>query len=1494
MVKQIEDIYLCKSSGQVLGVLNGINEESCSLTVDIYGRYELSFDVNEYIYSGNELVKANYYDEISMLMQLFIPSIGYFIINSSPTSKADSEVKSVAATSIDSELENKNTTFKINCGTEDSLEYIVTYDESETETLLNGYTGLPYDYITIYNNYDEILEEVLQKYNAEYYGCYDDAMEHYYAYPERFDEIIELCNLIPRLQRKVVETEVTNDDGTTSTVSYIEEYIIITYDESDNTKIKQIEFATGGDLDLWFENRLFDLREFYKKHKSQLSLMDYICAETNNAWSIGHIDEQFYNKKVRFEIESESIYSFLTQELSSAIEGIFTFDIINKKINLYAVENLGEDTGINLAYDTVQNQLDVSCDENSIFTRFKVSGGEDLTIKQVNYGSDIIEDLSYFMNYRDSNGNRLFVTDELYNKYQKYLKYREDNRDSFISLSEQISTINDEIKEITYRVPNDDLKTNWSTYTTKELTNLLTTYNNMLVSLITLYKNDYGANGCNEDGSVNEEYLKDTIYWYDYCAYKEIITQIEDTIKLRNNSLTDEEEKALEDEINAYKTEWTLYGSKELTNLIESYENQQQVIIDEGSVLFYKEGDVIPEGYAVGEPIPWSNLTDNQKAEYNSQDLTNGYSNKYNQYQEIDENKKGAQAQLDILNAQLDDLNSQLKELNVEYNELKTNATLKTFSINGEKAFTDEDLKCLFNLYIDTDYSNENILKTSQDTVSATLEHSKELLEDAKEKLSIESQPQYTFSVEMDNILHIEGFEGIVEQFKLGNFIYIEYKNDVYVKMRLVSYTYNPMIVDNELSVEFSNVIKSASKRNDFTYLLDNATGSSKGSSSSSGGSGGSSSAFGDDLDVTMTNTMLAKLLNTEMFGTRVSNVILDTIDVNSLTARYATFGDLYNGTTTVNGDCVKTGVIQSNKTVLIDGIQKPYTIINLDDGSFSFAAEKMYYDPDEDKLVINGAIEGGSININNNFIVDKYGNLTSTTVNGQIDNLNKTDAKLSSSIKQTQDTITTEVSRLDNTDNELSSRISQTLTNITLEIKNNDTTAGIVISVTNEDGSTDEITGKIQMTGLVSFTNLKNEGETIINGSNITTGIIQSTTSTATGKPYTNINLDDGTFSLADGRIVYKDNILSFANDVTLTWNQITGTDNVANKSDIPSDEYITQITQNTVTTEYLNAKNITAGSVAAENITGETISGKHLNGGRINIDDRFVVNENGGAFNGNLNVNFITLTNSNTYTDFAVPFAWTALSDDSEIPNMYHLYIGDLYKTILASTESMSGTYYFGEIRLRSKVRIYDNLIAGGSIYPDTDVSYSLGTNSNSAVGQRAWTNLYIQHSPTVVSDANDKHDINPISERYEQLFHLLTPCTYMLNGGDRIHVGTIAQKVEEAMNTVGLTNEELGAFCKSKKMTSVVSENGETVCVPELDEDGNEQYSYKIRYEEFIMLNTHMLQKLYKKIDEQQEEIDNQQSEIDTLKQTVKDQQNEINELKTIVNELLERLS
>lgn len=191
------------------------------------------------------------------------------------------------------------------------------------------------------------------------------------------------------------------------------------------------------------------------------------------------------------------------------------------------------------------------------------------------------------------------------------------------------------------------------------------------------------------------------------------------------------------------------------------------------------------------------------------------------------------------------------------------------------------------------------------------------------------------------------------------------------------------------------------------------------------------------------------------------------------------------------------------------------------------------------------------------------------------------------------------------------------------------------------------------------------------INGSQIIGGEIYSQNYSSTSGTY--LNLNDGTFSWAGGKIKYdgKDLILSgvnltwadiddaptkiseFDNDAgyqnavqvtqitkdtvtapfiktlnlsvgneilmgknaTISWSQVTGTDNIAIKSDIPNDEYITNITKNTVTTSYVNALNITAGSVAAENITGNLISGKTLIvGGKENGDGSIIVKDSNG----------------------------------------------------------------------------------------------------------------------------------------------------------------------------------------------------------------------------------------------------------------------------------------
>lgn len=115
----------------------------------------------------------------------------------------------------------------------------------------------------------------------------------------------------------------------------------------------------------------------------------------------------------------------------------------------------------------------------------------------------------------------------------------------------------------------------------------------------------------------------------------------------------------------------------------------------------------------------------------------------------------------------------------------------------------------------------------------------------------------------------------------------------------------------------------------------------------------------------------------------------------------------------------------------------------------------------------------------------------------------------------------------------------------------------------------------------------------------------------------------------------------------------------------------------------------------------------------------------------------------------------------------------------------------------------------------------------------------NLYVKNTLISTSDKNSKHNIESISDKYENMYMDLEPVSYMFNDGDRVHTGFISQQVEESMANNGISNMEFGAFCK------------------DVNDDGTE--SYALRYGEFIALNTHMIQKAYKIIERQQREID-----------------------------------
>lgn len=941
------DLYLCKTDGSILCYLNGIDEQTASLTTNLNNKYELSFDYNKFVNVDGKQILSNGFDDFAYGMRILVNGIGFFKMDY-PVAKftGEKEVKSISAKSIDSELEDKNvTSFKVNTGESDSLEYLVTYDDSETESLINDYTGLPYDYIVFYCTYPEQLKPLLNKYQDGSIITDNSSIE----------EIVSFCKLIPRLRNKVL----TDNDGKTS----INEYVIYTYNDVGN-EIISIQLSDD------FNSRISYLITFYTKYREQLSLICLATEKCKPNWTIGNIDSSLANKKFRFDIDDVNIYCFLTQNLAQAAKCVFEFDINNRTINAKPVDLIGKNSNVVLDRKNFINTIDISCSENGIYTRYNVSGDGDLSIRYVNFGSTIIDDLTYFLNARDENGNLVYMSEELAAKYKQFIVDRNLARQKYIEYTRGYNQSLSSIDEIKYRVPNDEVQNDWDTFTNKELDAALTSFNNLLVTLISLYKEDFGSAGCNSDGSVNESYLKNTIYWYDYYAYNIAIEQINATIEARrnNSSYAEIDDKELLAKINAWKTEWTLFGTVELQNKINAYNNNMTVLVDGQAIILKEDSD---------EAKTWDSLSSDEKTQYGNLEINYQYDTYMQNYNE----RNSCQAYLSTLMEKLDSLEEEknsyqsnrnvlVKLVSVDgYNreELNKIVPLPSSSISG--GFTDVDKRVINLLYIDGNYSNSNILTTSLDTTVSEIDIQYDLLKDAEEELSAACQPQIVFQTDIDNFLCMPEFADY--DFTVGNYVTFEYSENYYVNLRLSSITFNPLVPTSQITISFTNYIKTPSKRTDLSHILNLATGS--GLSSTSGSSGGGSGSFGDSdkIDVTLSNTMLAKLLNTEMFGTRVSNIILDTIQVNKITAKFATFDGLAKGKTTIDGECIKTGVIVSNN---YNGTKKTLTtgatefsldnttgsIFKLNDGTFNLAGGKLVYNGE--LLNINAHLNAVSI----------------------------------------------------------------------------------------------------------------------------------------------------------------------------------------------------------------------------------------------------------------------------------------------------------------------------------------------------------------------------------------------------------------------------------------------------------------------------------------------------------------------------------------------------
>ena len=302
---------------------------------------------------------------------------------------------------------------------------------------------------------------------------------------------------------------------------------------------------------------------------------------------------------------------------------------------------------------------------------------------------------------------------------------------------------------------------------------------------------------------------------------------------------------------------------------------------------------------------------------------------------------------------------------------------------------------------------------------------------------------------------------------------------------------------------------------------------------------------------------------------------------------------------------------------------------------------------------------------------------------------------------------------------------------------------------------------------------------------------------------------------------------------------NSDTVNDHTVN-SDVPSDAVFTDTDTKVTNTLNTHTKAYVTGTTSASTNTGTQIfdPGVYLGTGQLTLEGSNNINYGTGA--AIFNVKIPASHNNTLYGANIAPY-----KDD-----MTNYVTGLNINCGTSTGPGMKG------INVTCRVNTY---------VPTVHIDRSGGTNSYALQvpnGKSYIATIYSDSSTITTSDREKKTDIQSISDKYEELFFKLQPRLFKFKDGTsgRIHIGAIAQEVEEALKEVGLSDTEFAGFVRQEKEYVVNKETGEIT-----QEEG---YDYYLRYEEFVMLLCHMLQKLYAEKEEQDNKISDLESRIVAL--------------------------
>lgn len=1011
-------IYLATPDKRLYGVLNGVDENSVSVTENANNTNSLSFTV----YKNIDGKPSAFYDNIDVLMRIFIDD-EWYIINEAPQIDHDGikEYKTVSAESAEIELSNYDlATFLIGQGTEASCE-MMYYNKHQKDFPVYEKDS---DGNTVFDS--------------------DGNPKVKYSFPvvkfcDKDNPELSLLHLALYYAKLIPETITTDEDGN-----------------------EVVDWVSNIDKSPWKIGYIDTMPKEYIDYTVSFGGKEHV-----GKTRVSYLPEESY----AFNIDNSDLYSFLTQDVAGAFNCVFVFDTVNCLINAYYVEHIGTDTNAYIGWRNVQNSI-TATNTDDLYTAYTVSGGDGLTgIEQANFGSSEIEDYSYFMK-----DNR-YLPQSLIDKYREWLKFRESKRDSYVAANKNYWKTYDKAAELMARVPSDSSIQDWATKSLEDLMSYYDDFTAMIRGYEKLYVDKNGnfdidalKNSSSWDNYceilnytiptiVNEIAKKKTdktelseelkSYGGGNLLSNAVFMTSSDWINIENTLLDIKDiDSSPAYGITRYATASSSIGTTGIKQSDISVEKNMKYTLS--AFVRSSSSDSIQLGYSTssGDPIytgfslssGWVRIyitftaQSNKCSVYFSVEPNSKGNNSFDicgtmleigespssfNYFELDENYlKSCNTNWDLYGTKeleicLEDYSNRLKFLSdysEEYENADTGYSEETYNIkhqlyldykklynacnkaleqrtaeydaavkeykqynkemldikimvqreNYTDKFTDDEENMLKKIYRHTDYTNENVITTDITTTDTTVDKQYALYLDAVENLYASAHPQYSYSDTLDNVYPLEEYKSLVKTLHVYDYVHVEVSEfGHFESLRIISITRNPCVYNGTLQVEFSTVRQYKSKRNDFTSLLGSAVSAAKNSITMN------SSASDKTASYTITPEFIKAILGSSGFSNYTSGIQSSTVDAvtGNFTNLYAKY---------IDADQIVAKLIKADsaefKTLVSESIQTDILtakILNADEGFFKELTAQLIKDESGNIIIdlINNTINASTIN---------------------------------------------------------------------------------------------------------------------------------------------------------------------------------------------------------------------------------------------------------------------------------------------------------------------------------------------------------------------------------------------------------------------------------------------------------------------------------------------------------------------------------------------------